>query len=152
MNKLNSNNEKGFALVELLATLVILGIISSIALVSIVGFIGNSKDKTFINNAYSLRHAAYLYLNNDYVLKETTPPGIITYKDLYDRNYINEFEDPYTGRPLHPSEKTYVVVTNGKVTAVCLKGENRNLCSKSGMENAAIPLEELSVDLITFNN
>lgn len=140
MKKTSYFNEKGYSLVEVLAVIVILGFIASIGLLSILNVIANSKDKTFVNNALTIIHAADLYLNDEKVVDRNSLTKI-TYAELYNLNYINEFQDPYTGNVLTPSATTYVDVTKGKITKVCLDGENRNLCSE---------IDKVSVDRINL--
>ncbi|MDR7077922.1 type II secretory pathway pseudopilin PulG [Neobacillus niacini] len=125
---------------EVLAVIVILGFIASIGLLSISNVIANSKDKTFVNNALAIVHAADLYLNDEKVVDRNSLKKI-TYEDLYKTNYINEFYDPYSGEVLVPSDETYVEVIDGKVTKVFLNGENRNLYSE---------IDKISVDLINI--
>ena len=48
MIKKNSN---GFTLVELLATMVILGILMAIALPNVVGVLNNNRNKTYVADA-----------------------------------------------------------------------------------------------------
>lgn len=127
---------------ELLAVIVILGIIASIGLVSINQVIASSKDKTFVNNALAIIHAAELALKDEELVKNFILDDKITYKVLHDFNYLNEFHDPYTGRILSASNATYVEVTDGKISSVCLNGENRNLCSE---------IDKISVNLIKLN-
>ncbi|MFB3165760.1 type II secretion system protein [Neobacillus sp. 179-C4.2 HS] len=140
MKKTSYLNEKGFSLVEVLAVIVILGFIASIGLISISNVIANSKDKTFVNNALTIIHAADLYLNDEKVADKDSLTKI-TYEDLYNFNYINEFYDPYTGEVLAPSDETYVEVTDGKITKVFLSGKNRNLYSE---------IDNISVDIISM--
>lgn len=138
MKKITSLNEKGYSLIEVLAVIVILGIIAVIGLLSISNVIASSKDKTFVNNALAIIHAADLYLRDEEVADRDSLIKI-TYADLYHLNYINEFSDPYTGEVLTPSDETYVEVDDGKITKVFLYGENRTLYSE---------IDEISVDLI----
>ncbi|MDQ0975670.1 prepilin-type N-terminal cleavage/methylation domain-containing protein [Neobacillus niacini] len=140
MKKTSYLNEKGFSLVEVLAVIAILGFIASIGLISISNVIAKSKDKTFVNNALTIIHAADLYLHDEKVADKDSLTQI-TYEDLYNFNYINEFYDPYTGEVLAPSDETYVEVTDGKITKVFLSGENRNLYSE---------IDNISVDLISM--
>jgi prepilin-type N-terminal cleavage/methylation domain-containing protein len=138
MKKVSYFNQKGYSLVEVLAVIVILGFIASIGLLSISNVIAKSKDKTFVNNALTIVHAADLYLNNER-MEDKNSVTKITYADLYNLNFINKFHDPYTGEVLTPSEKTYVEVADGKITKVFINGENRNLYSE---------IDKISVDLI----
>lgn len=60
------NNEKGLTLVELLAVIVILGIIAAIAIPSIGGIIQGSREKAVIADAQNALSAASLYfVDND---------------------------------------------------------------------------------------
>ena len=76
------NNEKGLTLVELLAVIVILGIIAAIAIPSIGGIIDNTRVKAAHADAQTIMSSANLYFadNPD---KET-----VTLDDLTDENYI----------------------------------------------------------------
>jgi prepilin-type N-terminal cleavage/methylation domain-containing protein len=140
MKKLILTNEKGYSLIEVLAVIVILGIIASIGLVAISNVIAVSKDKTFVNNALSIVHAADLYLNDEKA-EDKNSVTKITYEDLYEFNYLNEFSDPYTGNVLSPSPATYVEVLDGEISTVCLDGDNRSLCAA---------IDNISVDYITL--
>ena len=62
MNKLNS---KGFTLVELLATIVILGVISAIAMVSIDSMIDNSQITECENLLLSIKSATKDYVSHN---------------------------------------------------------------------------------------
>lgn len=141
MKKISYFNEKGYSLVEVLAVIVILGFIASIGLLSISNVIANSKDKTFVNNALAIVHASDLYLHDEKVVDRNSIKKI-TYEDLYNTNYINEFYDPYTGEVLSPSNETFVEVTDGKITKVFLNGDNRKLYSE---------VDKVSVDHIRSN-
>lgn len=59
------NNEKGLTLVELLAVIVILGVISAIAVPSIGGIIENSKYNAVKADAIMVLNAANLYFIED---------------------------------------------------------------------------------------
>ena len=58
-------NRKGFTLVELLATLVILGIILGIAIISVTSSFRNAKDKTEDVFVGTLEDAMDIYLDSD---------------------------------------------------------------------------------------
>jgi len=57
------NNQKGITLVELLAVVVILGIVSSIAVVSIGNVIQNSREDAVRADAIQILNAAELYVS-----------------------------------------------------------------------------------------
>ncbi|MER2090804.1 MAG: prepilin-type N-terminal cleavage/methylation domain-containing protein [Sporosarcina sp.] len=58
-------NEKGLTLVELLAVIVILGIIAAIAIPSIGGIIQNTREKAFVADAQNALSAANLYFTEN---------------------------------------------------------------------------------------
>ncbi|MGG4491690.1 type IV pilin protein [Metabacillus idriensis] len=58
-------NERGLTLIELLAVVVILGIIAAIAVPSISGIIKSSKQDAIITEASQIIDAAKLYVTND---------------------------------------------------------------------------------------
>lgn len=58
-------NKKGFTLVELLATLVVLGIVMSVVFVSVNGGFGNAKEKTEDVFVDTIKDAMEVYLNSD---------------------------------------------------------------------------------------
>lgn len=58
-------NRRGFTLVELLATLVILGIVTSIVVISINGGFNNAKDKTEDVFVKTVKDAMDIYLDSD---------------------------------------------------------------------------------------
>lgn len=68
-------NKKGFTLVELLATLVILGIIVGITLITVNGGFGKAKDKTEDAFISTLEDALDIYLDTD--------ARSLTYEDTY---------------------------------------------------------------------
>lgn len=143
------HNDKGMTLIELLAIIVILGIISAIAVTVMTKVIENTKDRAFVANALALKEAATFYIRQE-IAEGNNPKERITYKELADRQFIDSFTDPDTGNYLQPSEESYVEIIGTRVAAVCLKGEKRNLCSKNGLDTA-IPIDELSTDLISPN-
>ena len=58
-------DQRGLTLVELLAVIVILGIISAIAVPSIGNVVGNSKDKAKVAEGLQIIDAAKLYVANN---------------------------------------------------------------------------------------
>ncbi|WML40714.1 type II secretion system protein [Neobacillus sp. OS1-2] len=148
--KNNFLNEDGLTLLELLAVIVILGIISTIAFISISRVIQDSKDRAFVGNAFALKEAASLFLREESV-NEKAPREMITYQELVEADYLDEFKDPDTGEYLQASSDSFVLVNGSSITAVCLKGQTRNLCSYSG-DDSAIPIKDLTATRIKPNN
>lgn len=142
-------NQNGMTLIELLAVIVILGIIASIGVVSISTVIKEQKDRAFVANALALKESVSLYIQQE-LASGSTLPEKITYKHLYDAMLIEQIKDPDTGEYLEPSDSSYVTLVGKTPTAVCLKGEKRKLCSKNNVEGP-IPISELSTDLLTDN-
>lgn len=77
-------NEKGLTLVELLAVIVILGIIAAIAVPSIGSIIENSRIKAAKADALNAMSAAQLYF------AENDTPDSVTLKVLKDEGYMQD--------------------------------------------------------------
>lgn len=103
-------NEKGLTLIELLAVIVILGIIAAIAIPSIGGLIDNSKKDAHVANAQQMINAAKIAVTAD---KDLIPANgkakTISLKYLEDNGYLETVKDP--------DEGTYTRDNNGGVSA-----------------------------------
>ncbi|MEK3764355.1 type II secretion system protein [Solibacillus sp. FSL K6-4121] len=75
-------NQKGLSLVELLAVIVILGIVSAIAVPSIGGIIENSRYNAVKSDAINILNAANLYFADDFTKTD------VTVSDLKAANYL----------------------------------------------------------------
>ncbi|MGG3999890.1 prepilin-type N-terminal cleavage/methylation domain-containing protein [Anoxybacillus kestanbolensis] len=129
-------NEKGLTLIELLAVIVILGIIAAIAIPSIGGLIENSKKDAHVANAQQMINAAKIAVTAD---KDLIPANgkakTISLKYLEDNGYLETIKDPdrgtyvrgnsgvsanldVNGTPVkdgtlsEPSDDSYVVIIN----------------------------------------
>ncbi|USK62094.1 prepilin-type N-terminal cleavage/methylation domain-containing protein [Peribacillus asahii] len=87
-------NQKGLTLVELLAVVVILGIIAAIAVPSIANIIDNTKKDAHVANAEQMISAARLAVAaNDKAAIGTD--GVLTMTELKEHGYLeNDIEDP----------------------------------------------------------
>lgn len=143
-------NEKGLTLIELLAVIVILGIVAAIAVVSITNVIQKARDQAFVGNAIALKEAADFYIRHELTSGRPLQPEV-TYKLLEEEHFIDAFKDPHSGELLQPSDDTYVVITGESATAVCLKGAKKNLCTYNGAENP-LPIRDLLTANIVAND
>ncbi|KMY51109.1 type II secretion system protein [Peribacillus loiseleuriae] len=132
------NNQKGLTLVELLAVIVILGIIAAIAVPSIGKIIDNSKKDAHLANAQQMISAAKLAVAaNEEDAK--TPLGEtknISLEKLQLAGYLDEFTDPDSSAP-YSKDKSFVEITNnnGKYTyTVTLVGSKRTINNKKASE------------------
>ena len=89
-------NNKGFTMVELLGTIVILGLLSTIGVASLSKYLTQSKDKAYRIMSQSIYEA---YVNCSIEGKCNLPPvgGSITYnnfKQLVDLGYLDSLKNP----------------------------------------------------------
>lgn len=126
-------NERGLTLIELLAVIVILGIISAIAVPSIGGLIDNSKKDAHVANAQQMINAAKLAAATDEELIKTGDTSSVIYlKDLVDNGYLEPMEDPDSSSESekYNTDQSYVKVnkTNNKFSySVKLVGSKREI-------------------------
>lgn len=116
-------NKKGFTLVELLGVIILLGILTTIAVVGYTNYLSNSKRKAFTieeENFISATRSAYAdcisnKTNNDFCSNHPSLETKYTYqfvylKELIDDNYIRVIKNPYNVEQSCDSEKSYVYV------------------------------------------
>lgn len=93
-------DQRGLTLIELLAVVVILGIISAIAIPSIGGLIKNTKDDAKVAEGIQIVNAAKLYVSS----KTPASGTVLTNAELGE--YLDSIDDP--------SYKVTVTETSGK--------------------------------------
>jgi type IV pilus assembly protein PilA len=88
-------NERGLTLIELLAVIVILGIIAAIAIPAIGGLIDNSKKDAHVSNAQQMINAAKIAVTAD---KDLIPDNgkytLVSLQYLEDEGYLETVKDP----------------------------------------------------------
>ncbi len=105
--------KKGFTLVELLASIVIVMILGVLIVPKTLQIINDSKNKGYKETEARLKEAAGKYvIEQSPVIENDTIT--ITKEELMDKHYISEIYDLTDGTPC----SAYVVVTNLNTTGV----------------------------------
>jgi general secretion pathway protein G len=145
-------SKRGMTLIELLAVIVILGIVSSIVVIAVFHIIEKSKERAFVSDAYTLYEAARLYVGAEKVEFLPSRSSAITYKQLVEEGMLHPIQDPFTGNVLPlETNPSYVLVKKDEDGSlhysICLKGETKQLCTYSE-QSPEVPVEALSVQQI----
>ncbi|MCM3162953.1 prepilin-type N-terminal cleavage/methylation domain-containing protein [Metabacillus litoralis] len=136
-------NERGLTLIELLAVVVILGIIAAIAIPAIGALINNSKIDAHIANAKQIANAAKLQVNTGEVTTSS-----VTLEKLIEDNLIDPITDP-SKKSVNYDEDATVVTFNDDRTEYYVKlvGENGTYTKSSAASKDASKLTRDDIDL-----
>lgn len=116
-------NKKGFTLAELLGVIVILAIISTLVVISVNRVVESGKKGVYQNLEKTLKGGTENYfIDNTVSIPAVNASKNITYTELLNGHYIDEFEDPNGGE----CSSSYVVVSREED-----KGINFTLIYKS---------------------
>ncbi|MGE7601039.1 type II secretion system protein [Peribacillus sp. NPDC097675] len=144
----NVANDKGMTLMEVLAVIVILGILAAVAVPIYLNVIHDSRTNAFVSNSYAFRDAANFYMKDKVMRGDSVTE--ISYQELVEAGFLDEIVDPDTREYWDPSNnKSYVTASGNKVVGLCLYGDERKLCGGEGEDEAPVPFEDLSPDLVT---
>ena len=104
-------NKKGLTLVELLAVIVVIAILGSVAAFTVNHITKSGKEKVYENYEKSLKGAAELYLleNTDKIPNVGYSSNPITYNTLTTGLFMDKIKDPNGGN----CDSSYVVVKRG---------------------------------------
>ena len=112
-------NKKGLTLVELMAVIAILGILSGFAIMAVTGYKQKTVNKVYTNFEKQLKEGAinYLTTNTDKIPNEKDYYTIYA-NELLDNNYLDELVDPVeNSKKCTNSEETkdsYIKVFNNQ--------------------------------------
>lgn len=134
-------NQKGLTLVEVLAVIVILGIIAAIAIPAVNTMIDKSRDEAHRANAQLIIDSARMYVTVEDLLGGGVNETEVTAEDLVNKGYLAKLPtDPDNkGNTYHP-EQTKVTVkrdqTSGVISyAITLTSANGNAYFTNVAEN-----------------
>ena len=121
-------NQRGLTLIELLAVVVILGIISAIAVPSIGGLIDNTKKDAHVANAQQMINAAKIH-----VTSQPDDIGDLSLEDMIEEGLIESFDDPDGGNyNVETSSVTVNKAGNAYTYTVTLIGSERSVTGVEG--------------------
>ncbi|HJV46790.1 MAG TPA: prepilin-type N-terminal cleavage/methylation domain-containing protein [Bacillota bacterium] len=150
MRRRVSLDESGLTLIELLAVVVILGIISAIAIPITNSVIQESRNRAFLSNAMVMKEAATVYFRESFILsgQETS----VNYGQLVQEGYLHPFVDPDT-RERMPDDGngSFVRLERGEgsqfIYSIYMRGTNRHI----GTDTAPVQIDELDYEDIVSN-
>lgn len=139
-------NERGLTLVELLAVIVILAIVATIAFVLIGNVIENSRKDAHVANAVSLIDAAKMFEANGHVIEG----GEVKLSDLTDADLLEPLIDPWgnesgTYGGVDENEAVVTVDEDSHVYSVTFNSINEDECIIEDIEEETLLKEKRKV-------
>lgn len=109
--------KKGFTLIEVLAIIVILGIIASIIGVSVSGTIDNTKNRSYQQQVHTIEKAASMWAVENTQLLPSSGTCTITIEDLYNSGHLpNIPKNPVDGGVMNGKVDIYYYAEKNQYT------------------------------------
>lgn len=138
-------NKKGFTLVELLATVTILGIISTLAVISVTEYIKKARDTTYNDHEKSMKGAASNFLiDHSGYIPNVNEKIVIDVERLIEEKYLTTLKDP-KGDHDACDETSYVVVERHTNTTHNLNIDY-HMCLQCNGHYTSKACQEISID------
>lgn len=99
--------KKGFTLVELLAVIILLGLLTFVVVPSVIGFIKEAKEKSYQQQLSNLKESAIRYVSDHTdVIDEIEKDGkySISVNDLITNGYVRKTKDGKIYNPINKEE------------------------------------------------
>ncbi|WP_170289324.1 type II secretion system protein [Metabacillus lacus] len=137
-------------LLEVLAVIVILGILAAIAVPTFGSLISTSKDRAFEGHAYQLKESAVFYQQS----LNRSPPASVTYGDLLKGSMLEPIRDPYSRELFQEGNESYVQFSVDGSISVCLLGYTKRICTAevgadSSSPDQPVPFQKISTSYIS---
>jgi len=150
-NRINTSNNKGFTLIEIIAVIIIMGVLIVVSGIAVTGYIENSKAKTYESYKKDLAGASDNYLincmtnnENNCSIPEYGNDLRITYNELVEKGYSEKLKDPEGDGYC---DKSYVIAKNTSKDGVDIEYQVCLYCSK--YESTDDGCEEITIDDVT---